>query len=129
MAGVYPAASGPASCVTGKVEKQVTAADGTLINQTETDAWDDTTRWIILMVQAYRPDGSCIWLRLSDEVLRHDASPTKQGMTASGSTPLTMNQLTAMAVHPDSRLQADAGADHEAHGSPDLCHKSCRVTL
>lgn len=100
MADVYPAASGPASCVIGKVDKQVTAADGTLISQTQATASDDTTRWIVLLVQAYRPSGTCIWLRLSDEVLRHDTSPTGNGMTASGSTPLNMNQLTAMASAP-----------------------------
>lgn len=100
MMGVYPAAAGPASCVTGKVDKQVTAADGTLISQTQTTASMDATRWTVLLVQAYRPSGSCVWLRLSDEVLRHDTSPTGNGMTASGSTPLNMNQLTAMASAP-----------------------------
>lgn len=100
MAAVYPAVAGPQSCGLDEAGEQSTTPDGTIVNQRETYAADAPTRWIVLLVQAYRPDGSCLWLRLSDEVLRHDTSPTQEGMVASGSTPLTMKQLTAIATTP-----------------------------
>lgn len=100
MVSVYPAPAGSGSCVSGNVDHQFTATDGTVVNQTFSSANDETTRWIVLLVQAHRSDGSCVWLRQSDEVLRHDIDPNAEGTIASGATPLTMNELTALATTP-----------------------------
>lgn len=97
---VYPAGAGSGSCVSDDVDRTFTATDGTVVNQTFSSTNDGTIRSIQLLVQAYRPDGDCVWLRQTDELLRSDTDPNSVGMIASGATPLTMDELSALASAP-----------------------------
>lgn len=100
MVSVYRARAGSGSCVSGDVDRTFTAADGTVISQKVSSATYEGTRSIVLLVQAYRPAGDCVWMRQTDEVLRSDSDPNTGGTIASGATPLTMEELSALASAP-----------------------------
>ncbi|MGI8415119.1 MAG: hypothetical protein ACR2P2_02710 [Nakamurella sp.] len=90
-------ATNAGDCIAGAFDKRFTSVDGTQIWQLTSSATSITTRWIVLVVTAYRPDGTCVVLRASDESAGADETPPRSGLFATGASPLSIAQLTSLA--------------------------------
>ncbi|MET3807256.1 thiol-disulfide isomerase/thioredoxin [Nakamurella sp. UYEF19] len=88
------------SCVTGRFDRTQTEKDGTVIWQLTGSATTSTTTWIVLVVTAFQKNGTCSMLRVSDERVGADDTPSRPGMSATGAPPLSLAQLTTLATTP-----------------------------
>lgn len=100
-------------CLTDRFDRTMTTADGTVIWQLTGSATSSTTKWTVLVVTAYQRNGTCAMLRVSDERVGIDDTLAGQGMTATGSTPLSIAELTALATAPGlaTASVSDTGTD------------------
>ncbi|RIJ77416.1 hypothetical protein D1871_06720 [Nakamurella silvestris] len=88
------------TCLAGDFDSISTGSDGTRIWQLSSSSTGVDGRWIVLVVTAYRPDGTCLVLRSSDEVSGADQMPVRGGLYATGAPPLSIAQLTSLAKAP-----------------------------
>ena len=98
-------------CIADRFDRMLTDKDGTVIWQLTTSAASPTTKWAVLIVTAYRTNGTCTMLRLADERAGADDTPSRPGMTATGALPLSMAQLTTLVAAPGLTIRPTAGTD------------------